>query len=103
MRILVANKKTDSEFLSALVSSFGSEDGSIFNHEVSISVTRDFIAFDIESIERFFRAVWHVFSVLSRGSMGNCIENPRFFKVDDNPHWFFYVYDRQAGGIRYGW
>lgn len=98
MRILLVNWKQDRMFLTALMEK-------LFEAQINVRITRDYIEFNVEDITNFFNPVWRVYAEFSKDGRGDVIERRRFFRVDDNPGTFWYELKKENGsftGIQYG-
>lgn len=96
MRITVVNCRSERQYLAALVES-------LFERKITVSLYGDYMSFDVESVNVFYSAIWHVYSEYSRDYRGIMIRQRRFFRVDDRPITFWYEFDELKKGLKYGW
>lgn len=96
MRIFIINSRLERQYLSALVES-------LFERKVAVSMHKDYLSFEVESITVFYSAVWHVYAEFSRDSRGVMIRQRRFFRVDDRPITFWYEFNIDGHGLQVGW
>ena len=96
MRITIINRRSERQYLSALVEA-------LFERQVGVSLLGDYMSFEVESITIFYSAIWHVYAEFSRDSRGNLIRQRRFFRVGDRPITFWYEFDIDSHGLRIGW
>lgn len=96
MKITIINRRTERQYLSALVEA-------LFERKVAVNLYGDYLSFEVDSVSVFYSAVWHVYAGFSRDSRGALIRQRRFFRVDDRPITFWYEFDIDGHGLMIGW